>query len=76
MMALLADAVVLATVARARLPRDHQPAVATGDGRGSRLAAGAEIATWSSCSSIPPLWKRRHAQFLITEALRGEGAYF
>jgi L-aspartate oxidase len=51
------------------------PDVATGDGVAMAYRAGAESRTWSSTSfTRRASITRRPRAFLITEALRGEGA--
>ena len=74
---LLAGSTVLATGGAGQLYRvTTNPPVATGDGVAAAWRAGAELRTSSSCSSIPRRSTRRRTRSsLITEALRGEGAY-
>ena len=57
--------------------RTTNPTVATGDGVAMAYRAGPPSATWSSCSSTPRASRSPGQQTvqLITEALRGEGAY-
>ncbi len=49
---------------------------ARGDGIAMAWRAGCRVANWSSTSSTPPACSTRTTRnFLLTEALRGEGAY-
>jgi L-aspartate oxidase len=76
-MALLADAVVLATGGSGQVYRvTTNPLVATGDGVAAAWRAGAEIADMEFVQFHPTaLDSEATVKFLITEALRGEGAY-
>ncbi|MDY0340347.1 MAG: L-aspartate oxidase, partial [Coriobacteriia bacterium] len=77
MMALTADAVVLATGGSGQTYRvTTNPLVATGDGVAAAWRAGAEIADMEFMQFHPTaLDSDATVKFLITEALRGEGAY-
>ena len=77
MMALTADAVVLATGGSGQAYRvTTNPLVATGDGVAAAWRAGAEIADMEFVQFHPTaLDSDATVKFLITEALRGEGAY-
>lgn len=77
MMALTADAVVLATGGSGQAYRvTTNPLVATGDGVAAAWRAGAEIADMEFMQFHPTaLDSDATVKFLITEALRGEGAY-
>ncbi|MDO8881304.1 MAG: L-aspartate oxidase [Coriobacteriia bacterium] len=77
MMALRADAVVLATGGSGQMYRvTTNPLVATGDGVAAAWRAGAEIADMEFVQFHPTaLDSDATPKFLITEALRGEGAY-
>jgi L-aspartate oxidase len=77
MMALHADAVVLATGGSGQMYRvTTNPLVATGDGVAAAWRAGAEIADMEFVQFHPTaLDSGATPKFLITEALRGEGAY-
>jgi len=77
MMALHADAVVLATGGSGQAYRvTTNPLVATGDGVAAAWRAGAEIADMEFMQFHPTaLDSDATVKFLITEALRGEGAY-
>ncbi|MHB8739930.1 MAG: L-aspartate oxidase, partial [Coriobacteriia bacterium] len=77
MMALTADAVVLATGGSGQAYRvTTNPLVATGDGAAAAWRAGAEIADMEFMQFHPTaLDSDATVKFLITEALRGEGAY-
>jgi L-aspartate oxidase len=76
-MAVLADAVVLATGGSGQMYRvTTNPLVATGDGVAAAWRAGAEIADMEFVQFHPTaLDSAASPKFLITEALRGEGAY-
>ena len=76
-MALMADAVVLATGGSGQMYRvTTNPLVATGDGVAAAWRAGAEIADMEFVQFHPTaLDSASSPKFLITEALRGEGAY-
>jgi L-aspartate oxidase len=76
-MALLADAVILATGGSGQMYRvTTNPLVATGDGVAAAWRAGAEIADMEFVQFHPTaLDSASSPKFLITEALRGEGAY-
>ena len=71
-----AKAVLLATGGLGQVYKETtNPAVATGDGVAMAYRAGALAATWSSCSFIPlPFYVKDAPRFLLSEALRGEGA--
>lgn len=75
--ALWADAVVLATGGAGQLYRvTTNPAVATGDGAAAAWRAGAELADVEFVQFHPTAFdSAANPKFLITEALRGEGAY-
>ncbi|MHB8804362.1 MAG: L-aspartate oxidase [Coriobacteriia bacterium] len=77
MMALTADAVVLATGGSGQAYRvTTNPLVATGDGVAAAWRAGAAIADMEFMQFHPTaLDSDATVKFLITEALRGEGAY-
>jgi L-aspartate oxidase len=77
MMALHAEAVVLATGGSGQMYRvTTNPLVATGDGVAAAWRAGAEIADMEFVQFHPTaLDSEASPKFLITEALRGEGAY-
>lgn len=72
-----ADAVVLATGGTGQLYRvTTNPAVATGDGVAAAWRAGAELADIEFVQFHPTAFDSAATpKFLITEALRGEGAY-
>jgi len=72
-----ADSVVLATGGAGQLYRvTTNPAVATGDGVAAAWRAGAELADLEFVQFHPTAFdSAAHPKFLITEALRGEGAY-
>ncbi|MBN2848708.1 MAG: L-aspartate oxidase, partial [Coriobacteriia bacterium] len=76
-MALTADAVVLATGGSGQAYRvTTNPLVATGDGVAAAWRAGADIADMEFMQFHPTaLDSDATVKFLITEALRGEGAY-
>jgi len=77
LIALHADAVVLATGGSGQMYRvTTNPLVATGDGVAAAWRAGAEIADMEFVQFHPTaLDSEATPKFLITEALRGEGAY-
>lgn len=77
LIALYADAVVLATGGSGQVYRvTTNPHVATGDGVAAAWRAGAEIADMEFVQFHPTaLDSASTPKFLITEALRGEGAY-
>ena len=72
-----ADAVVLATGGAGQLYRvTTNPEVATGDGVAAAWRAGAELADLEFVQFHPTAFdSAANPKFLITEALRGEGAY-
>jgi L-aspartate oxidase len=72
-----AEAVVLATGGAGQLYRiTTNPAVATGDGVAAAWRAGAELADLEFVQFHPTAFdSEANPKFLITEALRGEGAY-
>ncbi len=72
-----AEAVVLATGGAGQLYRvTTNPAVATGDGVAAAWRAGAELADLEFVQFHPTAFDSAATpKFLITEALRGEGAY-
>jgi L-aspartate oxidase len=76
-MALIADAIILATGGSGQAYRvTTNPEVATGDGVAAAWRAGAEIADMEFIQFHPTaLDSDASVKFLITEALRGEGAY-
>jgi len=71
------EAVVLATGGAGQLYRvTTNPAVATGDGVAAAWRAGAELADLEFVQFHPTAFdSAANPKFLITEALRGEGAY-
>ncbi|MDO8964266.1 MAG: L-aspartate oxidase [Coriobacteriia bacterium] len=73
----LADAVVLATGGAGQLFRvTTNPAIATGDGVAAAWRAGAELADLEFVQFHPTAFdSTANPKALITEALRGEGAY-
>lgn len=76
-MVLWADAVVLATGGAGQLYRvTTNPAVATGDGVAAAWRAGAELADLEFVQFHPTAFdSAANPKFLITEAMRGQGAY-
>lgn len=72
-----ADAVVLATGGAGQLYRvTTNPAIATGDGVAAAWRAGAELADLEFVQFHPTAFdSAANPKFLITEALRGEGAH-
>ena len=76
-MAFWSDAVVLATGGAGQLYRvTTNPSVATGDGVAAAWRAGAEVADLEFVQFHPTAFdSAANPKFLITEALRGEGAY-
>jgi L-aspartate oxidase len=77
MSAFWADSVVLATGGAGQLYRvTTNPSVATGDGVAAAWRAGAELADLEFVQFHPTAFDSAATpKFLITEALRGEGAY-
>ncbi|MDO8849005.1 MAG: L-aspartate oxidase [Coriobacteriia bacterium] len=77
LMALHADAVILASGGAGQIYRvTTNPLVATGDGIAAAWRAGADIADMEFVQFHPTaLDSASTVKFLITEALRGEGAY-